>query len=69
MLGEWYLVRILCSDFHHPVKRIICFDEGFAHLPDKVARRMQRNAIDIYLGDDLRPPEPTKPVYRFGRWV
>ena len=42
---------------------------GFAHLPDKVARRMQRNAIDIYLGDDLRPPEPTKPVYRFGHWV
>ena len=36
---------------------------------DKVARRMQRNAIDIYLGDDLRPPEPTKPVYRFGHWV
>lgn len=30
---------------------------------------MQRNAIDIYLGDDLRPPEPTKPVYRFGHWV
>ena len=68
-LIEWNLVHILCSDCHHPVKRPPNLAEGFAHLPDKVARRMQRNAIDIYLGDDLRPPEPTKPVYRFGRWV
>lgn len=68
-LIEWNLVHILCSDCHHPVKRPPNLAEGFAHLPDKVARRMQRNAIDIYLGDDLRPPEPTKPVYRFGHWV
>ena len=68
-LIEWNLVHILCSDCHHPVKRPPNLAEGFAHLPDKVARRMQRNAIDIYLGDDLRPLEPTKPVYRFGHWV
>ena len=68
-LIEWNLVHILCSDCHHPVKRPPNLAEGFAHLPDRVARRMQRNAIDIYLGDDLRPPEPTKPVYRFGHWV
>ena len=68
-LIEWNLVHILCSDCHHPVKRPPNLAEGFAHLPDKVARRMQRNAIDIYLGDDLRPPEPTKPIYRFGHWV
>lgn len=55
-LIEWNLVHILCSDCHHPVKRPPNLAEGFAHLPDKVARRMQRNAIDIYLGDDLRPP-------------
>jgi protein-tyrosine phosphatase len=68
-LIEWNLVHILCSDCHHPVKRPPNLAEGFAHLPDRVARRMQRNAIDIYLGDDLRPPEPTKPIYRFGHWV
>ena len=49
-LIEWNLVHILCSDCHHPVKRPPNLAEGFAHLPDKVARRMQRATLSGKIG-------------------
>ncbi len=43
--------------------------EGFDHLPPAVARRLQKNAIEVYLGNEFRVPDPTEPKYRFGHWV
>ncbi len=68
-LIEWNLVHLLASDCHHPVKRPPNLKEGFDHLPPKVARRMQKNAISVYLGDEVPILEPQEPKYRFGRWV
>lgn len=68
-LIDWNLVHLLASDCHHPEKRPPNLREGFAHLPPEIAARMQKNAVGVYLGDELRLPEPTEPRYRFGRWV
>ena len=42
---------------------------GYIKLPSSIARRLRRNGIEVYLGNDLVPPEPTKHKYRFGHWV
>ena len=68
-LMEWNLVHLLSSDCHSIEKRPPNLKDGYAQLPTKVARRMRRNGIEVYLGNEFVPPEPTKPQYRFGRWV
>lgn len=68
-LLDWNLVHLLSSDCHHPEKRPPNLREGFAHLPPAVARRLQKNAIEVYLGNEFRVPDPTEPKYRFGHWV
>lgn len=68
-LIEWNLVHLLSSDCHHPAKRPPNLKDGFDHLPPKVAAQMRKNAIRVYLGDEIDPPEPQLPKYRFGRWV
>ena len=68
-LIDWNLVHLLSSDCHHPVKRPPNLAEGFEHLPANVAKQMQRNAISVYLGEELNLAEPIEPKYRFGRWV
>ena len=68
-LLDWNLVHLLSSDCHHPEKRPPNLREGFEHLPPAVARRLQKNAIGVYLGNELRVPDPTEPRYRFGHWV
>ena len=68
-LLDWNLVHLLSSDCHHPEKRPPNLREGFDHLPPAVARRLQKNAIEVYLGNEFRVPDPTEPKYRFGHWV
>ena len=41
----------------------------FPHTYWQFCDRLRRNGIEVYLGNDLVPPEPTKPKYRFGHWV
>lgn len=68
-LMEWNLVHLLSSDCHSIEKRPPNLKDGYAALPPRVARQMRRNGIEVYLGHEFLPPEPTKPQYRFGRWV
>ena len=68
-LLEWNLVHLLCTDCHSIDTRPPNLKAGYSKLPTPIARRLRRNSIEVYLGNELVPPEPTKPQYRFGRWV
>ena len=68
-LLEWNLVHLLCTDCHSIDARPPNLKAGYSKLPTPIARRLRRNSIEVYLGNELVPPEPTKPQYRFGRWV
>ena len=68
-LLEWNLVHLLCTDCHSIDGRPPNLKAGYSKLPTPIARRLRRNSIEVYLGNELVPPEPTKPQYRFGRWV
>lgn len=65
---DWNLVHLLCSDAHHPEKRPVQLKAGFDALPVKVQKYFQQNAINVFLGNDVRQLEPVQPRYRFGRW-
>lgn len=65
---EWNLVHLLCTDAHHPEKRPAQLRAGFDALPVKVQKRFQENSVNVFLGNDLRQPEPIQPRYRFGHW-
>ena len=68
-LLDWNLVHLLCTDAHSMDTRPPNLAAGYSKLPSSIARRLRRNGIEVYLGNDLVPPEPTKPKYRFGHWV
>ena len=68
-LLDWNLVHLLCTDAHSMDTRPPNLAAGYSKLPSPIARRLRRNGIEVYLGNDLVPPEPTKPKYRFGHWV
>ena len=68
-LLEWNLVHLLCTDCHSIDTRPPNLKAGYSKLPTPIARRLRRNSIEVYLGNELVPPEPTKPQYRFGLWV
>ena len=69
LVREWNLVHLLCTDCHSMDTRPPNLAAGYSKLPMPIARRLRRNSIEVYLGNELVPPEPTKPQYRFGRWV
>ena len=68
-LLDWNLVHLMCSDCHSVTTRPPNLKAGYSKLPTPIARCLRRNSIEVYLGNELVPPEPTKPQYRFGRWV
>ncbi|HJG28686.1 MAG TPA: capsular biosynthesis protein [Subdoligranulum variabile] len=65
---DWNMVHLLCTDAHHPEKRPAQLGAAFSTLPTSVQKHFQKNAIDIFLGNDVHPPEPVQPRYRFGHW-
>lgn len=67
-LINWNLVHLLCTDAHHPEKRPTQLKAGFDALPVKVQSYFLQNAIDVFLGNDIRQKEPVQPRYRFGLW-
>ena len=68
-LLDWNLVHLLCTDAHSMDTRPPNLAAGYSKLPSSITRRLRRNGIEVYLGNDLVPPEPIKPKYRFGHWV
>ena len=68
-LLDWNLVHLLCTDAHSMDTRPPNLAAGYSKLSSSIARRLRRNGVEVYLGNDLVPPEPIKPKYRFGHWV
>lgn len=68
-LMDWNLVHLLSTDAHSMETRPPNLRAGYGKLPPKIARRMRRNSIEVYLGNEFSVPEPSKPQYRFGHWA
>ena len=66
---NWNLVHLISTDAHSLDRRPPNLKAGYDALPDEVGDAFLKNAVRVFLGKDCYPPEPQKPVYRFGHWV
>ena len=63
-LLEWNPVHLLWHRLPLIDARPPNLKAGYSKLPP-IARRLRRNSIEVHLGNELVPPEPTKPQYCF----
>lgn len=66
--ADWGLVHFMASDAHSVDRRPPRLAEGYAALPDALARRLRANAEAVFDGETVDRPQPVLPRRRWGRW-